>query len=628
MHRHSLWTATMAVLLMAFFFLSVAIVEAQSIILLLPSSKSAKSHGIAMYGDLKYGPDFKHFDYANPRATKGGKVTRSAIGTFDNLNPYIMKGVVAAGSNILFSTLAVNSHDEPASNYCLVCETIELAEDRSWVAFTLRPEARFSDGSTVTVEDVIFSFDILKAKGHPFYRQYWHDVIRAENTGPRTVKFIFRKGAENRELPLIIGGLPVLSRAYWMKRDFEKTTLEPPVGSGPYAVESVDPGRSITYKRVNNWWADNLPVNAGRYNFDTIKYVYYRDITVSLEAFKAGEYDISWETSSKQWATGYDSPAVKKGLIRKEEIPDGSPVGMQGLMFNTRRPIFRDRRVREALGYAFDFEWTNQKLMYGAYHRTKSHFERSELAAKGLPSSEELKILEKYRGRIPDEVFTKEFQPPATDGSGDIRQNLRMAVSLLGSAGWAVDPKTRRLVHKNLRDERGNPLKMEFEILLDSPAFERLVLPFVANLDKLGISVRVRTVDDSQYVNRLRKFDFDMIIGVAGGEIAPGNEQRAFWNSKSADTEGGLNYAGVKDAVVDELVELVISAQDRQSLVMRTRAMDRVLLWGHYVIPQWHVAHTRAAYWDKFSRPELIPRYRIDFYTWWIDSQKERSLAR
>ncbi len=620
--KNWIFMAATAVILGMFFIPVTIAVRAES------ASKSVKSHGIAMYDDLKYDSSFKHFDYVNPQAPKGGRVTLSAIGTFDNLNRFILKGVAAAGSSLLFSTLTVPSHDEPASQYCLVCETIELAEDRSWVAFTLRPEARFNDGSAIAVEDVIFSFDILKTKGHPFYRQYWHDVIRAEKAGPQTVRFIFRPGAANRELPIIIGNVPVLSRAYWANRDFEKTTLDPLVGSGPYTVESVDPGRSITYKRVNNWWADNLAVNVGRYNFAAIKYVYYRDITVALEAFKAGEYDINWETSSKQWATGYESSAVKSGLIKKEEIPDGSPVGMQGFFFNTRRQIFSDRIVREALGYAFDFEWTNQKLMYGAYQRTKSYFERSELAAKGLASAEELNILGKYRGRIPNEVFTREFQPPATDGSGDIRQNLRTAVALLKSAGWVVDPKTRRLVNKSIRDERGNPLKMEFEILLDSPAFERLTLPFVANLDKLGITVRVRTVDDSQYVNRLRKFDFDMIIDGIGGQIAPGNEQRSFWNSTNADTEGGLNYAGVKDPVVDELVELVISAQDRQSLVMRTRSLDRVLLWGHYMIPHWYVAHSRVAYWDKFSRAAVNPKYGIDFYSWWIDPQKERLLAR
>lgn len=622
LEKQWIFVAIMAVFLAVFSFPAFSSVRAK------PASGSVKSHGIAMYGDLKYGPGFAHFDYANPKAFRGSKVTFSAIGTFDNLNPFILKGVEAAGSNLLFSTLTVASRDEPASKYCLVCESMELAEDRSWVAFILRPEARFNDGSLITAEDVVFSFETLKIRGHPFYRQYWNDVVRVEKIGPRKVKFIFRPGTNNRELPLIIGDLAILSRAYWTAHDFEKTTLEPPVGSGPYAVESVDPGRSIIYKRVNNWWADNLSVNVGRYNFVSIKYVYYRDTTVALEAFKAGEYDINWETSSKQWATGYNSPAVRNGSIKREEIPDGSPVGMQGFLFNTRRPIFRDRRVREALGYAFDFEWTNQKLMYGAYKRTKSYFERSELAAKSLPSPDELKILEKYRGRIPDEVFTKEFQPPVTAGSGDIRQNLRTATALLKSAGWVVDSKTRRLIHKSLRDKRGHPLKMEFEILLDSPAFERLTMPFVANLEKLGIAVRVRTVDDSQYVNRLRKFDFDMMVGNVGGQIAPGNEQRAFWNSKNVDTEGGLNYAGVKDAVVDELVELVVSAEDRQSLVTRTRALDRVLLWGHYIIPQWHIAHTRVAYWNKFSRPNVNPKYGIDFYSWWIDPQKEQMLPR
>lgn len=581
--------------------------------------RAAGAHGLALHGDLKYGPGFDHFDYVNPDAPKGGSVRLAAVGTFDSLHPFILKGVKAAGIGATFDTLTTGSSDEAFSVYGLIAETITVPADNAWVEFKLRPEARFHDGSPVTVEDVIFTFESLKAKGHPFYRTYYAAVEKAEKVGERAVRFTFSE-KNNRELPLIVGQMPVLSKADWQTRAFDKTTLEPPLGSGPYKVVAVDPGRSITYERVADYWAANLPVNKGRYNFDRMRYDYYRDATVSLEAFKAGQYDFRAEFVARDWATGYQSPALQRGLIKKEELRNEQPTGMQGFVFNTRRPVFRDPRVRQALAYAFDFQWTNRTLFYGAYTRTASYYSNSELASRGLPDPAELKILEPYRGRIPDEVFTKEYQPPRADGTGFIRDNLRVAFKLLEEAGWVVNDRGV-LVNR----ETGEP--MTFEILLVSPAFERVVLPFIRNLEKLGIHARARTVDSTQYQNRMDEFDFDVVVETFGQSLSPGNEQRDYWKSDRADTPGSQNAAGVKDPVVDELVELLIASDDREALVNRTRALDRVLLWGHYVIPHWHIQAFRVAYWDKFERPANPAKYDLAFETWWVDRQKEARLA-
>jgi microcin C transport system substrate-binding protein len=580
--------------------------------------KTGPAHGLSMYGDLKYGPGFKHFDYASPQAVKGGDVKVAAIGTFDNLNPFILRGVAATGIGETFDTLMIGSADEAFSEYGLVAETIETPADRSWVAFTLRPEARFHDGSPITAEDVIWTFETLRTKGHPFWRSYYKHVTKVEKVGERKVRFTFEK-SENRELPLILGQMAVLSKAYWQKRDFEKTTLEAPLGSGPYKVESAEPGRSIVYRRVKDYWAAKLPVNVGRNNFDAIRYDYYRDITVALEAFKAGQYDFRAENSSKQWATGYTGPAIAQGLVKKEEIKNEIPTGMQAYVFNERRPIFQDRRVRQAIGYAFDYEWTNTHLFYGAYTRTKSFFSNSELAARGLPGPDELKLLEPLRGKVPEEVFTKAYEPPRTDGSGNIRDNVGQALALLKSAGWTI--KGQRLVNA-----RGEPLA--FEILINDPTWERISLPFAKNLERLGITARVRTVDAAQYEKRVENFDFDMVVEVWGQSLSPGNEQRDNWSSAAADIPGSRNYAGIKDPAVDRLVDLVISAPDRPSLVARTRALDRVLLWGHHAIPHWHIQAFRVAYWDKFARPATSPKYALGFDTWWVDPKKDAELEK
>ena len=575
------------------------------------------AHGVAMHGDLKYGPDFTNFDYADPNAVKGGTVTFASIGTFDSLNPYILKGVPAAGLGLVFQSLTTQAEDEAFSEYGDIAESIIVPEDRSWVAFDLRPEARWQDGQPITVEDVIFSLEILKSEGHPFYRAYYKNVVKAEKVGERRVRFTF-EGGINRELPLIVGQMPILPKHYFEGREFARATLDPPVGSGPYRIKKVDPGRTIVYERVADWWGADIPVNKGRFNYDEVRYEYYRDSDVALEAFKAGQYDIRLENTAKLWATGYQSPALDKGWIKKEEIPFEGAAGMQGFVFNTRRSIFKDPRVRRALAYAFDFEWTNKTLFYGAYTRTESYFANTELAARGLPGPKELELLEPFRDRLPPEVFTEEYRAPRTDGSGNIRKNLRIALRMLREAGWEVQD--------GVLTNRETGEAMRFEILLVSPAFERIAGPFVRNLERLGIEARIRTVDTSQYQNRLDDFDFDMIVTVWGQSLSPGNEQRNYWSCEAAETPGSRNYAGICDPAVDYLIDKIIQAPTREDLVVATRALDRVLLWGHYVIPHWHTRVIRVAYWDKFGRPSITPRYGLDLFAWWVDPAKQAAL--
>ena len=576
-------------------------------------------HGVAMHGKPKYGPLFSHFEYVNPNAPKGGDVRLNAIGTFDNLNAFTLKGISAVGLGGLHDTLLTSSSDEAFSEYGLLAESIEMPKDRSWVAFNLRKEARWHDGKPITVDDVIFSLQILKTKGHPFYRAYFANVAKAEKTGNRRVKFTF-SGNLNRELPLITGQLPILPKHYWESRQFDKTTLEPPLGSGPYRIETFQSGRSITYVRVQDYWGKDLPVNRGRYNFDRIRYDYYRDSTVALEAFKAGEYDFRLENSSKDWATAYDVPAVREGLIQKKLIPHERPTGMQAFIFNLRRPQFKDPRVRQALAYAFDFEWTNQNLFYGQYTRSSSFFSNSELASRGKPGPEELEILKPFEGKIPPEVFTTEYQPPSTLGEGRIRANLRKAVKLLNEAGWVF--KDRKLVNQK------TGVAFSFEILLQQPTWERISLPFAKNLERLGIDAKVRTVDAAQFQKRSEEFDFDMIVDVFAQSLSPGNEQRDFWGSAAAKEPGSRNTIGIQDPTVDDLIDLVISAPDRKSLIHRTRALDRVLLWGHYVIPHWHIRSFRVAYWDKFGIPKVTPKYNLGFDNWWVDTRLEAALVK
>lgn len=570
-------------------------------------------HGVAMHGTPKYGPDFKHFDYANPNAPKGGMQKLSSIGTYDSFNPFIVKGVGAVGINDLYDTLMTSSDDEAFSQYGLLAEKIHMPKDRSWVGFTLRKDARWHDGKPITPEDVIFSINILKTKGTPGYRFYYRNVAKAEKVGRRQVKFTF-SGGKNRELPLIVGQFPILPKHYWATRKFEKTTLEPPLGSGPYKIKSFEAGRSITYERVKDYWARDVPAKRGAYNPDIIRYDYYRDATVSLEAFKAREYDFRQENVSKNWATAYNIPQIRDGVIKKELIRHQRPTGMQSFVFNMRRPIFKDGRIRQALANAFDFEWTNKNLFYGQYTRSHSYFSNSELAADKLPGPEELKILEPFRGKVPDSVFTKVYRAPTNDGSGNIRRNLRTAIRLLKQAGWTF--KDRMLINA----KSGKPF--EFKILLAQPNWERIVLPFIRNLKRMGILATVRTVDTAQYQKRLETFDYDMIVGVWGQSLSPGNEQRNFWGTASAKREGSRNFVGIQNPVLDKLIDLVIAAPDRKSLITRTRALDRVLLWNYYVVPHWHIQSFRVAYWDKFSRPTITPKYALGFDYWWIDAKK------
>ncbi len=583
------------------------------------AAKGTRTHGIAMHGDLKYPAGFRNFDYVNPAAPKGGNVRLSALGGYDSFNGFIIKGRSAIRLGLIYDSLMVSSADEPFSKYCLLCESIEVPEDRSWVTFTLREQARWHDGKPITADDLIWTFNTLLEKGTPGFRFYYASVKSVEKIGPRTVKFTFVRG-ENRELPLILGELPVLPKHYWESRDFGKSTLDPPLGSGPYKIESFEPGRSITYARVADYWGANLPVNVGANNFDRIRYDYYRDATVAVEAFKAGATDYRDENSSRHWATSYNIPARRDGRMTKEMLKHGRSAGMQGFVFNMRRPIFEDRLVRRALAYTFDFEWSNKTLFYDQYTRTRSFFQNSELAATGVPRGRELEILKKYRDRLPPELFATEYRPPTTDGSGNNRANLKAALELLKRAGWDIDPDKRKLVNK----ETGEV--MRFEVLLVSPLFERVVLPMKKNLARLGIDITVRTVDSSQYTERIRKFDFDMIVATWGQSLSPGNEQRSFWSSSSADVPGSRNLAGIKDKVVDELVELLIAAPTRRDLVQRTRALDRVLQWKHIVIPQLHIAVDRVIYWNKFSRPSVIPLMGSSFFTWWVDPAKEQAL--
>ncbi len=573
--------------------------------------------GAALHGEPKYKPGFTHLDYADPNAVKGGTLTLSVIGGFDSTNNYILIGEQAAGLALVYETLMAPTADEPNSSYGLIAETISFPDDRSSVTFTLRKEARFNDGTPVTADDVIWSFETLKTKGHPFYRSYYGDVAKVEKLDANTVKFTF-KTSGNQELPIIMGQLPVLPKHDWDKRDFAKTTMDKVLGSGPYAIESIDPGRSISYVRVKDWWGAKLPYNVGQYNFDHIRYDYYRDATVAQEALLAGKFDLKLENFAKAWATAYDSDAVKKGLIKKEEIKNGNPSGMQAFAYNIRRPLFQDARVREALAYAFDFEWSDKNFAYNLYTRTRSYFDNSDLAAVGTPSPEELKVLEPYRAQLPERVFTTEYQPPKTDGTGNTRDNMRKAMELLTAAGW-------KLKGTDLLDANGKPFS--FEILVDSPMFERWIQPFIRNLERLGIHAHIRVVDTAQYQNRLNDFDFDMIIQVFGQSNSPGNEQRDFWASDRADIKGSKNIIGIKNPVVDALIEKLIHAEGRDELVTLTRALDRVLQWNFYVIPQWHIATYRIAYWDIFGRPAVNPAYGLPVEsTWWIDDAKYKNI--
>jgi microcin C transport system substrate-binding protein len=569
-----------------------------------------RTTALSLTGAPALPPDFPYFPWVNPNAPKGGEVVLGAVGTFDSFNPFILRGTPAASASRVFETLTRrNEEGEPEAAYGHLAKTIEVAGDRSWVAFELRPEARFNDGTPVTAEDVAWSFNILREKGRPLYRQYWADVRSVEVDGPRRVVFHFRTNT-NRELPVILGEVPVLPKHWWAGRDFERPLTDPPLGSGPYRVARAEFGRTVVMERVPDWWARDLPTGKGLDNFNTIRTEYFRDNTVALEAFKAGQIDFRTENNSKDWATAYDFPALRRGLVKKEDLPSHMPTGMQGFGMNTRRKLFQDPRVRQALALAFDFEWSNANLFYGSYERTSSYFSNSDLASSGVPEGAELALLEKFRDRLPPDLFTRPFELPKTDGSGNNREGLRHALALLKAAGWTV--KDRRLV-----DAQGNPFS--FEILLDQPAFERVALPYVQWLGRLGIEARVRTVDPAQYQGRMDSYDFDMTVVNFGESDSPGNEQLDYWSCGSARQEGGQDLMGVCDPVTDALVGEVIKAQSRAELLTATHALDRVLLWRWYVVPQWHQRAVHVAYWDRFGHPDVPVRTGLSFDSWWMD---------
>jgi microcin C transport system substrate-binding protein len=590
-------------------------------LLLAPAAASEPRHGLSAFGDLTYPADFTHFAYTNPDAPKGGSFSLIGWGgvtTFNSLNNYILKGDAAQGLELLFDSLMTAAADEPDAVYGLVAESAEIADDGKSVIFHLRPEARFADGTKLTADDVVFSFDTLKTKGHPIYHQTLQDVVKAEALDPATVRYTFT-GEQVRDLPLTVAVLPIFSKAYYANRPFDETTLDPPLGSGPYLVDKVAQGRTIVYRRNPDYWAKDLPVNRGRWNFDKIRFEYFRDRTAGMEAFKAGFYDFREEFTSKVWATEYDFPAIRAGKVKKEILPDETPSGTQGFFLNTRREQLKDPRVRRALELAFDFEWTNRNVFYGLYDRTVSFFENSPMKAVGEPSEAERTLLAGLGVPVPADALGAAYLPAKSDGSGQDRNLLLEAGNLLDEAGWTVKNGVRV-------NDQGEPFKLE--ILIFEPTFERLVAPYVKNLKLLGIDARIRNVDPAQYQQRLKGFDFDMTTERYVMRNTPGVELRSYFGSAAAVMDGSLNLAGISDPAVDALIERAIAAKSREELTTAARALDRVLRAGHYWVPHWYKASNSVAYWDKFSRPETKPRFdRGILDTWWYDEAKAAKLA-
>ena len=576
-------------------------------------------HGLSKYGDLKYPADFAHFEYANPDAIKGGSVVMSSLGSYDSLNPWILKGVKAAGIYGIYDTLMTSSADEAASYYGLIAESAELPDDRRWVIFNLRKEARWHDGVALTADDVVWTFETLTTLGHPFYKSYYADVAKVEKLGSHKVKFSFAEG-NNPELAQIVGQLSILPKHYYETQDFSKTTLDAPLGSGPYRVGKIDAGRSITYERVEDYWGANLPVRVGSENFDSMRYDYYRDLTVALEALKAGDVDFRLEYISKNWKTAYDFPALNEGRVVKEALPDGNIQRTQAIVMNLRQPRFQDVRVRRAFDLLFDFEWLNKNLFYDAYKRNNSFFQNSDMQSSGLPEGLELEILNEYRDQLDDAIFTSAFEQPVNDGSGNIRSRYREAIGLLKDAGWVI--KDQKLVNA----ESGEGFEVEF--IIRQPSVEKIVLAYKKNLERVGIDLKVRVIDTAQYVKRLEEHDFDMTTQVIVQSLSPGNEQRDYWSTDAADEGGSRNLAGIKNPVVDALIERIVEARDRETMVAAARALDRVLLHGHYMILQYFGDTHRVAYWNRFSRPEIAPAHALGFGYWWVDPDKEAALKR
>jgi microcin C transport system substrate-binding protein len=580
-------------------------------------------HGLSLFGDLKYQPGFAKFDYVNANAPKGGVARQISIGTFDNFNIVVagVKGALAGSIEMIYDTLLVPSLDEVSSEYGLIAESVSYPDDFSSASYRLRPEAKWHDGSPVTPDDVIFSFEAFR-KYSPQFGAYYRHVAKVEKTGDREITFTFDMPG-NRELPQIVGQLTILPKAWWegtdkngKKRDIGETTLEQPLGGGAYRLKEFSAGRNLVYERVPDYWAHALNVNVGRDNFDQLRFEYFRDTTVALEAFKADTVDWRSENSAKNWATAYDFPAVTEKRVILEEFPINNSGGMQAFAFNIRRAKLQDPRIRRAFNHAFDFEEMNRQIFFGQYTRIASYFQGTELASSGIPSGRELELLETVRDKVPPEVFTTPYSNPVNGNPEAVRNNLREAIRLFKEAGYEIQNQ------KMVDAKTGAPFAVEF--LSDDPNFERVFLFYKPSLDRLGITVSVRTVDDAQYENRLRNWDFDIITSVWGESLSPGNEQRGFWGSQAADEPGSLNLIGIKNPAVDAMINAVIFAKSRDDLVTATHALDRVLLWNHYVVPQWTYGKVRSARWDRFGRPEQMPKYGASAFptVWWWDADK------
>ncbi len=564
------------------------------------------ARSIALQGEPKYDEGFTHFDYVNPNAPKGGTLRMHSIGTYDNFHRFAQRGVAAVGSRDIYDTLMVGSDDEVDVLYPLIAEKIQYPDDYTWVIFHINPDARFQDGEPITAEDVVYSFNTFFEFGVPQFKQYFSAVEDVRALDRYRVRFSLAEGS--KEMLMALAGNRIIPKHFWETRDFTEPLTEVPLGSSAYTISDYKIGQYVVYERVEDYWAADIPVNKGQNNFDYMRYDYYRDQNVAFEAFKAGEYDFRQENISKNWATMYEGPKFDSGEIIKEEIPHDIPQPMQAFVYNIQRPMFEDRRVREALTYVFDFEWMNKNLFYGQYTRTRSYFQNTKYEAKGLPSAEERRILQPIKDKIPPEVFTKEFQPPKTDGSGNIRPQMRQALQLLRQAGWEI--RDRKLVNTRT----GEP--MEFELLLYSPSMERVAIPFQKNLERLGVTMNIRIVDTTQFTNRLRERDFDMISGGYSANFYPDTDLKIVWHSDYMDFT--YNTAGVQDEAVDYLIEGIEKRQeDEQALLHWGRALDRVLTWNHYVVPQWHISAFRVSYWNKFDRPAVRPKYALGINTWW-----------
>ncbi len=587
-----------------FFFLYVENVQAE------------KMHGLAMHGIPKYSKDYEFLDYVNPNAPKGGSIRFGVYGSFDNLNRVAFKGSKAAGLGYINDTLMRRVWDEAFTLYGLIAEFVEMPDDRSSITFYINPNAKFHDGSPITREDVLFSLETFQKKGTPNQKKTYGKIVTTEMIDKNGIKMIFVNN-EDKELPLIVAGfLPIIPKKYYENIDVTKTFLDIPLGSGPYKVDSLDPGRKIVYKRVENYWAKNLPVNKGQYNFNKISYDYYKDSNVLLEAFKVGDYDYRREYNAQRWQTNYSFPAVNRGDVILREMQNDRPTGMNALVMNTRKEIFQNPKIREALSYAYDHEWINKILYNNAYTRTDSYFDNSPLASSGLPSNDEIDLLIQWKDILPEDIFLKTFAPPKTDGSGVQRNNLRKAKEIFENEGWKI--KNGKLMK--------NDKPFTFEFLIVSPSVERIALAFQESLKKLGIDMSIRTIDSSQYQTRMLNYDFDMIKNTWRVSLSPGNEQQFYWGSDVGKKDGSKNYAGVDSPAVDYLIDKIIGAKTRKELTTAVHALDRVLLWGHYVIPLYHSGIDRIAYWDFLEYPKKTPLYGIVIETWWANKDKFNEL--